>query len=137
MTKKNTIFLSLLMFHETRGSKPGKYFIVLSCVIYTTIDNYFYIDYLDFQPKQLNEISVDSKYVKKYFNRILGIGVPDLLMNLFLCRGFLKNIKSIVVLKFPKRMLESYFSKGFGILECNSNHLTKNPDLLKQIFCAV
>ena len=60
---------------------------------------------------------MDSKYVDKYFNRTLGIGIPDLLMNLLSCHIFLKNIKYIVIIKCPKSMLEYYFSKGFGILE--------------------
>ena len=29
-------------------------------------------------------------------------------------------------------MLEYYFSKGFGNLECNLNHLKKIPNLAKQ-----
>ena len=75
---------------------------------------------------------MDGKYLVKYFNKFLGIGIPYLLMNLLFCRGFSKNTKSIVVLKFPKRMLEYYFSKEFGILERNSNNLKKIPNLEKQ-----
>ena len=66
----------------------------------------------------------------------MGIGIPDLLMNLFSCHVLLKNIKSIVILKCPKRILEYYFSKGLGILEYNLNHLTKNPNEVKQIIDA-
>ena len=61
----------------------------------------------------------------KYAEQNIGIGIPDLLMNLLLCNYFLKNIKSIAILKYPKRMLEYYFLKGFGILECNFNNLAK------------
>ena len=75
---------------------------------------------------------MDSKYVEKYFNIILGIGIPYLLMNLLSCHGFLGDIKSIVVLKCPKRMLEYYFSKGFRILECSFNNLVKLPNEVKQ-----
>ena len=124
------------MFHDTKGLKPKKYFRVLSCFIYTIIDNYVYIDYLDCQSKQLSQISVYSKYVGKYFNTILCIEIPYLLMNLFLCHGILKNIKSIVILKCPKRMLEYYFSKGFGILEYNFNNLVKLQNEVKQIIHA-
>ena len=62
---------------------------------------------------------------------ILVIGIPDLLMNLISCHGFLKNINSVVVLKCPKRMLEYYFSKIFAILECNFNNLEKLPNEVK------
>ena len=60
-----------------------------------------------------------GKYLVKDFNELLGIGIPDLLITLFLCHGFTKNIKNIAILKFPRRMLEYEFSKGFGILERN------------------
>ena len=51
MSKKNTSVLALLMFHETRGINPGKYFRVLNCVIYTIIYNYVCIYYLAYQLK--------------------------------------------------------------------------------------
>ena len=53
-------------------------------------------------------------------------------MELLVCHGLSKNIKSIVILKCHKMMLEYYFSKGFGILECNSNHQKKIPNVVKQ-----
>ena len=46
-------------------------------------------------------------------------------MNLKSCRGSLKKINYVVILKFPKSMLEYYLSKGFNILECNVNNLEK------------
>ena len=79
---------------------------------------------------------MDSKYAEKYFSRILGIRIQYFLINLLSCHGFSKNIKSVVILKFPKRMLEYYFSKGFGILECNTNNLAKLPNEVKQIIHA-
>ena len=69
-----------------------------------------------------------SKHVENVFYRILGIDIPYLLINLFSCHGFSKKIKSIVILKFPKGMLEYHFSKVFGILECNFNNLEKIPN---------
>ena len=77
---------------------------MLSFLIYTIIKNYVCIDYLAFQSKNLSEITVGykegSKYGDKTFNIILGIGIPDGLMNLMSFCGFLKNIHSYVVLKF-------------------------------------
>ena len=57
-------------------------------------------------------------------------------MNLLSYHGFPKNIQSIAILKFPKRMLEYYFSKLFGILEYNFNNLAKIPNEVKQIIHA-
>ena len=83
---------------------------MLSCVIYTIIKNYVCIDYLAFQSKQISAIPVGSggvyKHGDKSFDIILGIGIPYLLMKLMSCRGFLKNINYVVVLKYPKMMLE-------------------------------
>ena len=64
-----------------------------------------------------------SKHGGKSFGKILGIGIPDLLMNLMYCLGFLNNIHYVVILKFPKNMLGYYLSKWFTILECNDNIL--------------
>ena len=72
------------------------------------------------------------KYGDKKINIVLGIGIPDFLMNLISCRGFLNNINYVVVLKCPKSMLGYYFSKGFNILECNVNNLEKLLNDVKQ-----
>ena len=73
-----------------------------------------------------------SRHGRNVKNRILSIGIPDLLMNLLSCHGFSKNINYVVTLKCPKRMLECYFSKGFTILECNTNNLEKLLNAVKQ-----
>ena len=124
------------MFNEKIHTEEKKYFRVLNCSIYTIIDHFVCIDYLACQSNKLSEICVDGKYLVKYFNNFLGIVIPYLLIKLLLFRGFTKNIKSIVILKCPKMMLEYYFSKGFGILKRNSNHLKKIPNLEKQIIQA-
>ena len=36
------------------------------------------------------------------------------------------------MLKFPKKMLEYYFSEGFSHFECNTNNLEKLPNEFKQ-----
>ena len=48
---KSTSVLALLLFHETIVEKHNKDSRVLSCVIYTIIENYVCIDYLAFHPK--------------------------------------------------------------------------------------
>ena len=81
--------LEFIMFYEKRADNIA--YRLSSCVIYTIIKNYVCIDYLDFQ-KQLSEIPVGygggSKHGDKRFDRILGIGIPDLIMNLMSCHGF-------------------------------------------------
>ena len=52
LSKKNTSVLALIMFYETRGDNPKKYFRVLSCVVYSIIKNYVCIEYLACIPKK-------------------------------------------------------------------------------------
>ena len=126
LTKKKTRVLALSMFYETR-KHPKKAFKVLSCVIYTIIGNYVCIDYSACEWKKLSEQPVDIGS----YDKIFGIGIPDLLMNLMSCNIFIKNINPIVILKYPKRILEYYFSKGFNLFDCNTNNLSKLTNEVK------
>ena len=47
-----------------------------------------------------------SKHGDKFLKIILGLGIPDLLMDLMYCHGLLKNIDYVAILQCPKRMLE-------------------------------
>ena len=114
-----------------------KAFRVLSCVNYIIVENCVGIDYLSCQSKQLSEICIDTKYMLKRFNKLLGIGIPYLSMKLLPCRGFMKNINVIVILLCPSRMLEYCFSKGFVILKHNSVNLSINTNNSKQVIHAI
>ena len=105
---------------------------MLICVIYIIVDNFVCIYYLACQSKQICEISKDRKYLVKYFNEFLGIGIPYFFNKLIVLAWSHEEHIILFILKFPRRMLEYYFSKGFGILEQNSNHLKKIPNLEKQ-----
>ena len=128
LAKNKTRVLALLIFYEIRKN-PKKAFKMLSCVIYTIISNYACIDYLACEWKKLSELPVVTgggfKHGNKSYDKILRIGIPELLMNLMYFYGFLKNKRYVVILKCPKRMLEYYFSKGFTIFEWNTINLEK------------
>ena len=70
-----------------------------------------------FWTKKLSELPVGSgggyKHEEKSYDKILGIGIPDILMNLMSCHGFLRNKDHVFILKCPKRMFEYNLSKGF------------------------
>ena len=51
LKKNNTCVMALVIFYENNGIKPKKVYKVLSCVIYSHIENYFCIDYLSSQSK--------------------------------------------------------------------------------------
>ena len=134
LAKKNIIVLSLLMFYETIKN-PKKFFRVLSCFIYTIIINYVCIDYLSSESKKISELPFyyggGFKHENKSHDKMLGIGIPDLLINLMSCGGVLENMHSIFILNIPKRILEYYFSKGFTLFDNNTNNLSKISNEVK------
>ena len=74
---------------------------------------------------------MSNKYVKKSYDNVLGIGIPDLLTNLLSCNGFLKENYSVVILKLPNNMFEYYLNKGFIIFDCDKNNLERLPSEIK------
>ena len=71
------------------------------------------------------------KHGNKSSDKISGIGIPYLLMNLMYCHGFFKNKNSVVIFECPKIMLEYYLSKGFTLFESNSINLAKLQNEVK------
>ena len=75
------------MFYDNITNNAKKVHSVLSCVLYYVIYSYVFIDYLCFQSKTISDISNDKVFEDKSYNELLGIGIPELLMNLILCHG--------------------------------------------------
>ena len=90
----------------------SKLFIVLSSVIYTNIDKYVFIDYLGSEKSKWSDLYLGytgpNKHNDTDNDNVLGIVIPDLLLNLFSCHGFLKNNDYDVILKFPNSIQTSY-----------------------------
>ena len=99
---------------------------MLSCVIYTIIGKYVCIDYLSSEKSKLSYLRHGStgryKHYDTDYDHVLGIGIPDLLLNLLSCHGFSNNNESVVILKCPNRMSEYYFNIGFFIFECDEEN---------------
>ena len=74
--KKNTSVMTLIMIYENNVEIPKQLYIVLSCVVYTLIDNYVCIEYLPCQSKNLSIISCDPTFKDTSFNLLLGIVIP-------------------------------------------------------------
>ena len=110
-------------------------FRVLSCVIYTIISNCVCIDYLGSEKSKLSYLHPDVagsyKHIVKKYDVVLRFGIPDLLLNLLTCGGFLKNNESVFILKFPNRMFEYYFNKIFIIFNFYGNNLKRLPSEVK------
>ena len=112
-----------------RQENPKKVFRVFICVIYKILVNYVCIDYLASKSKGISELPVGNgggfKHEEKSYDKILGIGNPDLLMNFISCYRFLKKKYPVVIFKCPKIMLEYYFSKIFTYFYWNIINLEK------------
>ena len=113
----------------------NKMFRVLSFVINKIIRKYVCIDYLGYKKEKLSDlrlgISGGYKHLEKNYDHVLGFGIPYLLLNFFYCKGFSRNNESIVILKFPHRMFEYYFNKGFIIFNYDEKHLKILPFQVK------
>ena len=77
-------------------------FRVLSCVIYTIISNYVCIDYLGSEKSKLSDLCLgvagSYKHLGGKYDNVLGLGIPDLLLNLLSCQGLFNNNESSVIL---------------------------------------
>ena len=52
----NTCVMTLIMIYDNNGGNAKKVYRVLSCVVYSLIDNYVCIEYLSCQSKTLSSI---------------------------------------------------------------------------------
>ena len=95
---------------------------VLIFVVYTLIYNYVCIDYLSCQSKTLSAISCNPAFKNTSFNMLSGIGIKELLLNLVSCHGFTKKQNSTVIFNCQTCLVTNYLSKGFSIIEQNTEN---------------
>ena len=101
---------------------------VLSRVFYSIIENYVLIDYIYCQSKTLSRISSNRIFEQTSFNILLSIGIPEVLLNLISCHGFIEKPNSTVILNWRSSFLNNYLAKGFLINEKESNQLISLPN---------
>ena len=86
--------LALVKIYESGKTIVRKLFRVLSCLIYTIIDKYVCIDYLGSEKSKLSYLKIGCTGSNKHngldYKNVLGIGIPDLLLNLLSYHGFKK-----------------------------------------------
>ena len=125
--------ISLIMIYDNNGGNSKTMYRVLSFVVYSLIDNYFCIDYLSCQSKTLSSISYKPTFEQTSFNILLGIFIPELLLNLVSCHGFMKKPNSTMILNYLSCLINIYLAKGFYIIENGSKQLVKLPNDVKLI----
>ena len=70
------------------------------------------------------------------YNDILGIGIPELLMNIISCHVILNKKMSAVIFSCVRKFIGFYPSKGFIIFVNSSGALRSLPLYAKQIINA-
>ena len=101
-----TCVIALVTIYDNKTINPMKVLRVLSRVLYSFIENYVCIDYLGCQYKKLSTICSDKIFSGMSYNSFLGIGIPEVLMNLISCHGFMKDTSSTVVLSCCTQSVE-------------------------------
>ena len=116
LMKNNTYIMALIIIYENNGKDIKTVYKVLICVVYTLIENYVCIEYLSCQSKTLCDISSNSIFKETSLNLLLDIGIPELLLNIVSCSGFMNKSNSTVILNFRPFMIDNYLSKTFFII---------------------
>ena len=104
---------------------------VLSCVLYYLIDSYVCIHYLQCQPKTLRTISSNKIFEQTSFNILPVIGIPELLLNLLSCHGFMEKPNTIVVLNCRSHFMNTNLETDFFIIKKDSKQLSPLPNDVK------
>ena len=125
------------MFYETKTKYPTKAYKALSCVLYSVIEHYVCFDYLCFHFKTLSVTYSDKIFQEVSYNKLLGIGITELIMNLLSYHVLMKKPTLTVVLICRSRLVDYYLEKGFVINEHNSNQLSSVPNDAKLIVHAI
>ena len=130
LENNNTCVMALIMIYENNRGKK-KVYRVLSCVVYSFIDNYVFIGYISCKSKTLSSISSKPTFEQTSLNILLGIEIPELLLKLVSCHGFKKKPNSTVILNSWSCLVNNYLEKGFYIIEKDSNQLSFLPNDVK------
>ena len=131
MRKKDTCVIALINFYDIKSKNAIKVYRVISCVLYSIIKIYVCIDYLCFQSKILSRISSDRIFKQTSYNILLGIVIPEVLMNLVYCHVFMEKSNSTVILNCRSCLVNNYLEKSFLIIANNSKHLSIFPNDVK------
>ena len=109
--KKKTSIMVIIIFYENIGKDTITVYRVLGCVVYNIIDNYVCIYYLACQSKTLCDISSNPTFKETTLNLLLGIDIPELLLDLVSCYCFMTKSNSDVILNCQSGLIKNYLSK--------------------------
>ena len=104
---------------------------VLSSIVYCIMDNFFVL-IICVVPKKLNVTCKGQVFKNITHNAVSGIVIPELLININSCHGFVKNTKSAVILSCCIKFVDYYLQFIFVLLKNNSNAFKNVTLRLKQ-----
>ena len=119
--KENICVAALLIKYEHR--KPTM-FKVLEAVIYCILENNVCLDYV-FLQKYTKLSSFHKVFEDSSYNDISVIFIPELLMNIVLCHGFVKY-KTLAVILTCQRNLASYYLSEIFVIPPKYSEAMKN-----------
>ena len=93
------------MFYDNRNTLMYE---VIGSVIYTNFDEYICLDDLVLIQENLSKHDNNFKNIK--FNDLSDLVIPDILMNIISCHGFVKYSISTVILTYRNSLAPYYFS---------------------------
>ena len=76
-------------------------------------------------------------FKQESFNILIGIGIPEVLLNLVSCHGFMEKLNSNIILNLWSRLVNYYLAKAFFISENNSKQLSILTNDVKLIIHAI
>ena len=109
--------MSLIIFYDNTEVKPKKMYRVLSYVPYSLIENNICIEYLSCQSKTFCTISSNRIFKQTSFNILLGIGIPEQLLNLLSCHGFMHKSNTIVILNCRSHLVNNHLENDSLLLK--------------------
>ena len=130
LSKHNIYVLSLIKFYGNRNILVYK---VIGAVIYTIIDEYICLDYLDLLQEKLSKH--DNNFKDTKFDYFTVLGIPDILINIISCHGFVKSSISTVILTYHNALVPYYLSKGFFVVETEVGGVDNIPIIVKTNQC--
>ena len=131
LPKGNTRLFTLIFFYESRKNTKFK---VLSSIVYFIMDDIVCVDFMCFPETKIHVTCKVQGFGNRTYNAVSIIGIPEILMNIISCHGFVNNTKSAVILLCRNKLVDYYLQKRFifskqfkSLLEFFFTCETKNP----------
>ena len=96
------------------------------------MENYVCVDYLCCTQNKIHVTSKGQGFENRTRSAVSRIEIPELLINIIPCHGFVNNMKSAVIFPCRRNLVDYYLQKCFVVRENNSNAFKNVPLRVKQ-----